>query len=246
MGARLPKQEPAGSGNWTPTEVEDEQDWTPDYVEDVLFEQNPDFPGATRSTYLGARHGPEPVPDWVITSDDAWDDDLGILKTGKEAEVFLVTRESGDRSSSVVMAAKRYRQKLEHIGTYSAARSTGDSRVDRAIQSGSAFGQAVAVHEWAKSEFALLSLLWKEGAAVPYPVQLAGDEVVMEFIGDQSSKEAAPRLAQLDLTHNEISSVWEQALNALRTFARLGMAHADLSPFNILIDRAGYATRRDS
>ena len=33
--------------------------------------------------------GPEPRPDWVVTSQAAVDTELGILKTGKEADVFL-------------------------------------------------------------------------------------------------------------------------------------------------------------
>ena len=36
--------------------------------------------------------GPEPRPDWVVTSQGAIDTELGILKTGKEADVFLLER----------------------------------------------------------------------------------------------------------------------------------------------------------
>ena len=36
--------------------------------------------------------GPEPRPDWVVTSSGAIDTELGILKTGKEADVFLLER----------------------------------------------------------------------------------------------------------------------------------------------------------
>ena len=35
--------------------------------------------------------------------------------------------------------------------------------------------------------------LWDAGADVPYPVQLAGDGILMELIGDET--EAAPRLS---------------------------------------------------
>ena len=54
--------------------------------------------------------GPEPRPDWVVTSQAALDTELGVLKTGKEADVFLVERAvPDDPTQSVVMAAKRYR-----------------------------------------------------------------------------------------------------------------------------------------
>ena len=36
--------------------------------------------------------GPEPRPDWVVTSRGAIDTELGVLKTGKEADAFLVER----------------------------------------------------------------------------------------------------------------------------------------------------------
>lgn len=54
--------------------------------------------------------GPEPVPPWLVTDRAAVDTDLGVLKTGKEADVVLLERAvEGDPDRSVVLAAKRYR-----------------------------------------------------------------------------------------------------------------------------------------
>lgn len=39
-----------------------------------------------------SERGPEPWPDWVVTSAGALDTELGVLKTGKEADVFLIER----------------------------------------------------------------------------------------------------------------------------------------------------------
>jgi hypothetical protein len=36
--------------------------------------------------------GPRPYPDWLVTELAAVDTELGILKTGKEADVFLLSR----------------------------------------------------------------------------------------------------------------------------------------------------------
>ena len=36
--------------------------------------------------------GPQPFPDWVVQHDGAIDTELGILKTGKEADAFLLER----------------------------------------------------------------------------------------------------------------------------------------------------------
>mgnify|MGYP006149608809 CR=1 FL=1 len=46
--------------------------------------------------------GPEPRPDWVVTSSGAIDTELGVLKTGKEADVFLVEREDPHRPETSI------------------------------------------------------------------------------------------------------------------------------------------------
>ena len=47
---------------------------------------------------------------------------------------------------------------------------------------------------WAAAEFDALCLVYSHGAAVPYPVQVDGAEILMEFIGEGQT--AAPRVAQ--------------------------------------------------
>ena len=55
-------------------------------------DSTPDGPpeGERWSSCDGAQHGPEPRPAWVITDLGAVDEDLGILKSGKEAGVHVV------------------------------------------------------------------------------------------------------------------------------------------------------------
>ena len=69
--------------------------------------------GQRWSTWMSVeplQRGPEPRPDWIVTSQGAVDTDLGILKTGKEADVFLLERADPlDPDNGVIMAAKRYR-----------------------------------------------------------------------------------------------------------------------------------------
>ena len=45
--------------------------------------------------------------------------------------------------------------------------------------------------------------MWKAGARVPYPVQIIGSELMMEFIGDPDGT-AAPRLAAFDARKSAI------------------------------------------
>ena len=53
--------------------------------------------------------GPQPYPDWLVTELAAVDTELGILKTGKEADVFLLRRGVPGTDRSCLLAAKRYR-----------------------------------------------------------------------------------------------------------------------------------------
>ena len=76
------------------------------------------------STWLSVEplcRGPEPRPDWVVTSQGAVDTELGILKTGKEADVFLLERaDPAEPERGVIMAAKRYRD-TDHRNFHRAA-----------------------------------------------------------------------------------------------------------------------------
>ena len=188
------------------------------------------------STYRGAEHGPDPVPDWVITSDAARQYELGMLKTGKEADVHLVERCVPGDDHVNVLAAKRYRKFEDRLfrndARYRTGRRTGDRRLDKAVADGSRAGMAFRARMWVETEFTTLSRLWAAGAPVPYPVQRLGNEVMIELIG--SPEQAAPRLVHAHLDREGAADAWAQLLDALHTMVRCGVVHGDLSPYNIL------------
>ena len=221
-----------------------------DTPEEDLFLRNSDFEPTSRrrraswdddevdqqaSTYLQAEHGPEPVPDWVITEDAARQYELGILKTGKEAEVHLVERRLADRVN--VLAAKRYRALGERMFRqdvrYRQSRRTGSRRVDLAMAKGTRAGMAFRADQWVQTEFATLGRLWSAGVAVPYPVQRLRHEILIELIGDEDG--AAPRLVATRPRRLEARQLFDQLVDNLLTMARLGIVHGDLSPYNLLV-----------
>ncbi|WP_372728516.1 hypothetical protein [Nocardioides sp.] len=115
-------------------------DLDPSFVFDFTVYDDRDDTSQRWSTWLSVEplsRGPEPRPDWVVTSQGAIDTELSVLKTGKEADVFLVERgDPRDPDAAVVMAAKRYRS-TEHrtfhrAATYTEGRSTKRSRDARA------------------------------------------------------------------------------------------------------------------
>lgn len=193
------------------------------------------------STWLDVEplcRGPEPLPDWVVTSRGAVDTELGLLKTGKEADVLLLERGvPDDPGQQVVMAAKRYRDEehrsFHRSGSYTEGRRTRRSRDARAVARKTAHGRAVAAGAWAWAEWEALTRCWLAGLPVPYPVQVDGREILMEFV--HVDGEAAPRLVQTRPTGALLSSYFDQLRDAMAGLARQGVVHGDLSPYNILV-----------
>jgi RIO kinase 1 len=190
------------------------------------------------STWDGATHGPRPRPSWVITEHGAVDTELGVLKSGKEADVHLVERAVPDTSRRVLLAAKRYRtadhRMFHRDAAYMEGRRVRRSRETRAMARRTAFGRDLLSGQWAAAEFDALARLWADGVAVPYPVQLAGTELLLEFVGDPDGT-AAPRLAQLRPDPDQLADLWRQLVDALRGLARRGLTHGDLSAYNLLV-----------
>ena len=184
--------------------------------------------------------GPRPHPPWLVTQLAAADTELGILKTGKEADVFLLRRAVPETGPSCLLAAKRYRSaehKLFHRDSqYLEGRRVRQSRDARAMANRTAAGREMIATQWAAAEFSALCQFFVAGLAVPYPVQVLGTELLLEFIGEPDGS-AAPRLAETGLRGDDLTDVWDQLVELLVGMAQLGLAHGDLSAYNLLLHR---------
>ena len=99
------------------------------------------------------------------------------------------------------------------------------SRDERALKRKSTFGRLVAASEWAVSEWAALVRFWNLGLPVPYPVQIDGTEILMEWISvvdENGDLQTAPRLAQtrpsLDIRR---TPYWLMALSVVQWLRRI-------------------------
>jgi len=171
----------------------------------------------------------------------------GTLKSGKEAEIFLVERRFA-RSGPRLLAHKRYRPRypvkgqLKEEGFSNSTSYRGDSvykagwflptRDKKAVLGGSRFGHELAAKLWPMQEWAMLSRAWSAGASVPYPVEQTELGLMMEFIGDE--ERAAPKLVEARLGTDELASAWRQLQSSLVALTMAGLVHADLSPYNVL------------
>jgi len=195
------------------------------------------------------QHDPElAAPAW-LTAGGTEDEVLGLLKTGKEAEVFVVERRTlaGDRSA--LLAHKRYRPtkvgkgELEGLGFSKARSFTNDaiyhegrkfrrSRERRAVERMTDLGKRILADRWPARELEMLVKAHEAGVTVPYPVEFTGDGILMQMIGDDGV--AAPRLVGARLADDELKLAWAQLVDDLGALTEAGIVHADLSPYNVL------------
>jgi len=219
-------------------------DRTTDFTADFTFEYvayaerlGPDQRWSTWLDVEPLCRGPEPRPEWVVTSQGAIDTELGVLKTGKEADAFLIERVDPLAPTAIAtMVAKRYRdtdhRNFNRAAAYTEGRSTKRSRDERALKRKSTWGREVAKSEWAISEWNALVRCWRIGVPVPYPVQIDGTEILMEWI--RSEDDTAPRLAQTRPPSALLSSYFDQLRDAMALMVQDGFVHGDLSAYNIL------------
>jgi RIO kinase 1 len=206
-----------------------------------VIDDTPDD-GARWSTWdqsTPTEKGPRPFPGWLVTELAAVDIELGVLKTGKEADVFLIERGVPETDRRCLLASKRYRASEHRMfhrdAGYLEGRRVRETRTNRAMAARTSFGRDVIAGQWAAAEFGALCRLYEIGVPVPYPVQILGTEILLEFIGSKDGTEAAPRLAQLRRDTADLRDLWRQLVEALSTMARAGFAHGDLSAYNLLV-----------
>lgn len=194
-------------------------------------------------------HDPDrAAPAW-LTAGDTEDEVLGLLKTGKEAEVFVVERRTLDGSRSAILAHKRYRPtkvrkgELEAMG-FSRARSFANdamyhegrkfrrSREKRAVERMTDLGKRILADRWPAQELETLVTAHDAGVTVPYPVEFTGDGLLMQMLGDDGV--AAPRLVGARLDDGDLKRAWDQFVEDIARLTQAGVVHADLSPYNVL------------
>ena len=188
-------------------------------------------------------------PPWLITDDVPYEEvDLGSLKTGKEAEVFVVERHFGD--SSCLLAFKRYRPRtvtqkgeLAALGfqransfmndsVYRDGRRFAKSRDQRAADRMTKYGKRLLTERWTGHELDVMQRAWEADVNVPYPVEERGDGMLMEYVGNHAG--AAPRLAQARLGRAEMTCAFAQVVDNLHKLVGAGFVHSDLSAYNVL------------
>ena len=141
------------------------------------------------------------------------------IARGKEAHVFHGTGESGPVAVKIFHTSTAvFKNLVQYI--------EGDPR----------FGGLKRRHRdlvdiWVRKEFRNLSRLEKWGLAVPKPLGVHKNVLVMEYLG--TSTAPSPRLRDVKVI--DPAAVYEELLEFLAvTWQKANMVHGDFSPYNIM------------
>jgi len=189
-----------------------------------------------------------PTPDWLV-SESVTDVDLGVVTSGKEAQIDLVERHGADGRRCLV-ARKRYlprevhqKGELEALGfqrastfrhdvQYREGRQFRKSRDRRAVERMSTYGKRLLQDRWTGHEYEVMTRLWHAGLNTPYPIGFESDVLELEYVGALDG--AAPQLRSARLDADGLREAYEQLVDGLVVIVGEGYAHGDLSAYNLL------------
>jgi len=179
------------------------------------------------------RHAPLFAADWLVPHSYR-DDLLGVLKSGKESEVYLVAR--SDRSRTSYLAEKRFKSRagrsFRDDALYVDGGPRSDRREARAMRARTRFGIVHLETSWIEHEWHQLVRLHAAGVTVPPPVERVDGGYRMAFVGDGGV--AAPRLSSLRLAPHSATDALSQLLDEIRAMLAADRVHGDLSEYNVL------------
>lgn len=168
----------------------------------------------------------------LLLEDGVIDEVLSRLKSGKEANVYLVRR--GDE----VLAAKVYKDReqrgFKNNSGYKEGRKVRNSRTQRAIDKGGRFGREAEEQAWKATEASALGTLHARGVRVPRPVLFYEGVLLMELVVDAQG-DAAMRLIDVPLEGGAGKALYLELRRQIIGLLHSEIIHGDLSPYNILV-----------
>ncbi|MDB5106170.1 MAG: family serine kinase [Fibrobacteres bacterium] len=171
-----------------------------------------------------------------LVEDGIIDEVLGQVRSGKEADVFIVRVGEEIRCAKVYKEAnnRSFRQAVQ----YQEGRKVQNSRSARAMSKRTNYGQKEAETSWINAEVEALNKLSAAGIRVPMPFGFFDGVLIMELIVDEDGQ-PAPRLNDISLSPETALLYHEELISQIVRMLCLGIIHGDLSEFNVLVDAEG-------
>lgn len=171
-----------------------------------------------------------------LIQDGLVDEVIRPLKSGKEADVFVV------RCGSEIRCAKVYKdvntRSFRQAAQYQEGRKVRNSRQTRAMEKGTRYGRKQQEEVWQNAEVDALYRLAGAGVRVPQPHCFVDGVLLMELVTD-SDGDAAPRLNDLELTDAQARTYHAALIMEVVRMLCAGIVHGDLSEYNVLVTADG-------
>ncbi len=182
-------------------------------------------------------------------------DVTALVKGGKEANVYRCAPNPEVFIGWV--AAKVYRPKmfrtLRNDAIYRKGRAVlnidaqsikeNEERMARALQKRTDFGRQIEQTSWLMYEYTTLQMLHTIGAAVPRPIAVGVNAILMEYIGDEHR--GAPSLHETDIPEAEAPELFAEIIRNIELLLQNNFVHGDLSAYNILYQPADTSCGRE-
>jgi RIO kinase 1 len=172
----------------------------------------------------------------ILVQEGLVDEVLRPLKSGKEADVFVIVAEGETRCAKVYKDVNH--RSFHKQAQYQEGRKVKNSRQARALEKHSRYGRRQQEEVWQNAEVDALYQLAAAGVRVPKPYNFMEGVLIMELITDANGS-VAPRLNDLQLTREEALDYHQQLLKEVVKMLCAGIVHGDLSEYNILVDASG-------
>ncbi|WP_376691812.1 PA4780 family RIO1-like protein kinase [Wenzhouxiangella sp. EGI_FJ10409] len=171
-----------------------------------------------------------------LAEDGLIDEVLRPLKSGKEADVFVVRCGAEKRCAKVFKEAnvRGFKQAVQ----YQEGRNVRNSRRARAMNKRTRYGQKEQEKAWLSAEVDALYHLSAAGVRVPRPQGFVDGVLLMELIVD-SEGNVAPRLDGMTMSAEQARDYHDRIIAEIVRMLAAGLIHGDLSEFNVLVDETG-------
>ncbi|WP_376694827.1 PA4780 family RIO1-like protein kinase [Wenzhouxiangella sp. EGI_FJ10305] len=171
-----------------------------------------------------------------LAEDGLIDEVLRPLKSGKEADVFVVR--CGDQKRCAKVFKEANVRGFKQAAQYQEGRNVRNSRRARAMNKRTRYGQKEQEKEWLNAEVDALYRLSAAGVRVPRPHGFVDGVLLMELIVD-SEGNVAPRLDGMTLNSEQAREYHDRIIAEIVRMLAAGLIHGDLSEFNVLVDDHG-------
>jgi RIO kinase 1 len=162
---------------------------------------------------------------------------LRPLRSGKEAQIYLVTAaDGGERVAKIYKEADS--RTFKHRSDYLEGRKVRNSRDQRAMNKHTSYGRSKDEDAWRSAEVEAIYRLRDAGVRVPEPFHFFDGVLIMELVTDGEGH-PAPRLGEVPMSADEARTVFAQLLREVVRMLCAGVVHGDLSDFNVLMGSDG-------